>query len=57
MSQVKHKNIVDLKEVQHTPDAINMILEYCGLGDLEKYIKKNSVKNRLPESEAKPIIL
>lgn len=34
-----------------------MIMEFCSLGDLEKYIKKNSVKNRLVEAEAKPIIL
>lgn len=43
--------------MQYTSDSINMILEYCALGDLEKYIKKNSAKNRLAEDEAKPIIL
>ncbi|CAK77018.1 unnamed protein product (macronuclear) [Paramecium tetraurelia] len=57
MKSIKHQNIVQLKEVQYTSDSINMILEYCALGDLEKYIKKNSAKNRLPENEAKPIIL
>ena len=34
-----------------------MILEHCGLGDLAQHIKKNSVKNRMPECDAKPIIL
>ncbi|CAD8084356.1 unnamed protein product [Paramecium primaurelia] len=57
MKSIRHKNIVELKEVQQSQDSINMILEYCAQGDLEKYIKKNSLKNRLPESEAKPIIL
>ncbi|CAD8091745.1 unnamed protein product [Paramecium sonneborni] len=57
MKAIKHQNIIELKEVQYTSDSINMILEYCGLGDLEKYIKKNSAKNRLAESEAKPLIL
>lgn len=33
-----------------------MILEYCSQGDLEKYIKQHSVKNRLPEEEARPIV-
>ncbi|CAD8068840.1 unnamed protein product [Paramecium primaurelia] len=57
MKSIKHQNIIELKEVQYTSDSINMILEYCALGDLEKYIKKNSAKNRLAEDEAKPIIL
>jgi len=32
-----------------------MVFEYCALGDLEKYLKKNS--NKLSEAEAKPMII
>lgn len=34
-----------------------MIIEYCTQGDLEKFIKKHALKNRLSEEEGKPIIL
>lgn len=48
MSQLKHPNIVTLKDKWRTEDYYYLLLEYCNAGDLKKVLKKHG--GRLPEN-------
>ncbi|CAD8068207.1 unnamed protein product [Paramecium primaurelia] len=54
MKSIKHKNIVEFKDIQQNRDSINMIIEY---GDLQMFIKTNYPSKTLPESKTKQIVL
>lgn len=44
-------------DIINTDNHIYLIFDYCSQGDLEKYLKKNTLANRFSEKEAKPIII
>lgn len=54
MKQLKHPNIVTLKDVEATERHIYLILEYCAGGDLSKRIKK---QGPLPWRAAQKLLL
>lgn len=43
---IRHDHVVILMDCQTTQSHIHLIMEYCALGDLSKYIKK---RDKLPE--------
>lgn len=52
MRRIRHHNVVRLFEVFESSRHFNMVLEYCGGGDLLHFVK---TRGKLPESEAKLI--
>ena len=55
--ELRHPNIVNLFEVYKTETNIYLIFEYCGKGDLEKYLNeyykdKETSISKLPEKTA-----
>ena len=40
-SSVFHAHLVHLQEIIRDPDSIYLVMEYCNLGDLSGYLKKN----------------
>lgn len=49
LNKCKHPNIVELYEVLNSKRSMYIVMEYCGDGDLKKYLK---LKGRLSEDEA-----
>ena len=49
MRRIRNKNVIRLFEVFESSRHFNMVLEYCGGGDLLQFVK---TRIRLPESEA-----
>ena len=49
MRRIRHHNVIRLFEVFESSRHFNMVLEYCGGGDLLQFVK---TRIRLPESEA-----
>lgn len=53
LGSLSHPNIIRLVDTyDKSPNYLYMMLEYCSKGDLDKFIKKNTPKGRLTESEA-----
>jgi calcium-dependent protein kinase len=53
LSKFRHENIVQLLEVLNSKRSLYIIMEYCGDGDLKKYLK---ARRALPEAEAHEVM-
>lgn len=51
LQEIKHNNILNLLDVFVNKKNINLVFEFCGLGDLEQVIKESSII--LQESDIK----
>jgi serine/threonine-protein kinase ULK/ATG1 len=49
LQELKHRNIIALKQVYHTSNNCYIVTEYCEKGDMANYLKQQL---RLPEIEA-----
>ena len=47
MEKICHPNIIKLTAVADYPDRIDLVLEYCDLGDLSQFIQTHRCKNHL----------
>lgn len=54
---MRHANIIGLFDIIDTESHIYLVFEYCSEGDLEKYLKRNTLASRLSEKEATPIMV
>ena len=48
LSKIHHRNIVKLEEVYQTAKNSYLIFEFCGGGDLQKFIKEKGALEELP---------
>jgi len=54
LKKLKHPNVVELKDVVHEKDNLNLIFEYCEHGDLKQYMQSKG--GSLTQREIKKLL-